>query len=88
MIIFSRTVAEFQFSQPSYDVSEDSGVVSVCLELISGILTEDVIIEVMVLGDGGMFGCKLKFAALLEIHFTQTHHAWLYTHSWKWKCIG
>ena len=53
-------VAEFQFSQPSFDVSEDSGVVSVCLELISGILTEDVIIEVMVLGDGGMSGCKLN----------------------------
>ena len=51
-------VAEFQFSQPLFDVSEDSGVVSICLELISGILTEDVIIEVMVLGDGGMSGCK------------------------------
>ena len=54
------SVAEFQFSQPSFDVSEDSGVVSVCLELISGILTEDVIIEVMVLGDEGMSGCKLN----------------------------
>ena len=54
------SVAEFQFSQPSFDVSEDSGVVSVCLELISGILTEDVIIEVMVLGDGGISGCKLN----------------------------
>ena len=58
---FFFVVAEFQFSQPSYDVSEDSGLVSVCLELISGILTEDVIIELMILGDGGMSGCKLNF---------------------------
>ena len=51
-------VAEFQFSQPSYNVSEDSGVVGVCLELVSGILTEDVVIEVIIFGDGGMSGCK------------------------------
>ena len=51
-------VAEFQFSQPSYNVSEDSGVVGVCLELVSGILTEDVVIEVMIFGGGGMSGCK------------------------------
>ena len=53
-------VAEFQFSQPSYDVSEDTGVVSVCLELINGTLTEDVFIEVMVFGREGMLGCKLN----------------------------
>ena len=53
-------VAKFQFSQPSHDVSEDIGVLGVCLELISGILTEDVVIEVTVLGDGGMIGCKLN----------------------------
>ena len=58
--LYFLSVVEFQFSQPSFDVSEDSGVVSVCLELISGILTEDVIIEVMVLGDRGMSGCKLN----------------------------
>ena len=58
--LYFLSVAEFQFSQPSFDVSEDSGVVSVCLELISGILTEDVIIEVTILGDGGMSGCKLN----------------------------
>ena len=55
-----RVVAKFQFSQPSHDVSEDIGVFGVCLELISGILTEDVVIEVTVLGDGGMIGCKLN----------------------------
>lgn len=40
------TVFEFQFSQLSYNVSEDSGVINVCLELISGALVEDVFIEV------------------------------------------
>ena len=40
------TVFEFQFSQLSYNVSEDSGIINVCLELISGALVEDVFIEV------------------------------------------
>lgn len=58
MISIFLVVAEFQFSQPSYNASEDTGVVSVCLELVSGILTEDVIIEVMLFGGGEMSGCK------------------------------
>ena len=53
-------VAEFQFSQQSYDVSEDTGVVSICLELVNGTLTEDVFIEVTVFGGEGMLGCKLN----------------------------
>ena len=54
-------MAQFQFSQPFFNVSEDSGVVSVCLELVSGILTEDVLIEVMVIASGeDMAGCKLS----------------------------
>ena len=71
--LYFLSVAEFQFSQPSFDVSEDSGVVSICLELISGILTEDVIIEVMVLGDGGMSGCKLSLAILLFRKFNRLY---------------
>ena len=51
------SVAEFEFSQPFYNVSEDSGEVSVCLELVSGILTEDVDIDVMLFDNGGMSGC-------------------------------
>ena len=31
---------------------------NVCLELISGILMEDVVIEVTVFAQGGMPGCK------------------------------
>lgn len=45
------------FSQPSYDVSEDSGEVSVCLELVSGNLRKDVLVEVMIFGNGGISGC-------------------------------
>ena len=44
--LFSYSVAQFQFSQSSYNVSEDSGVVSVCLELVNGTLIENVTIEV------------------------------------------
>lgn len=51
-------MAEFQFSQTFYDVSEGIGMFNVCLELSSGILTEDVAIEVTVLAPGGMSGCK------------------------------
>ena len=42
------TVAEFQFSQPVYNVSEDTGTVGVCLELVSGELGVDVPIEVTI----------------------------------------
>ena len=48
----SNTVAEFRFSQPSYNVSEDSGVVSVCLELVNGTLTEDVVIKIELRANG------------------------------------
>ena len=41
-------------------MSEDSGVVSICLELINGTLTEDIIIQVMVSDSNGMSGCKKK----------------------------
>ena len=40
-------------------MSEDSGVVSVCLELVSGILTKDVTIEVVILDNTGFSGCEL-----------------------------
>ena len=53
-----NTVAEFQFSQTFYDVNEAIGMFNVCLELTSGILTEDVTIEVMVFAQGGISGCK------------------------------
>ena len=35
----------FQFSQPSYNVSEDDGFVTICLELVQGILVDNVTIE-------------------------------------------
>ena len=54
------SVAEFQFFQPFYNVSEDSEVVTFCLELTSGILTEDVAVEVTAFAVRGMSGCKLK----------------------------
>ena len=54
-------MAQFQFSQPFFNVSEDSGVVCVCLELVNGILTEGVLIEVMAIASGeDMAGCKLS----------------------------
>ena len=62
MIFFlsSNLVAKFRFTQSSYNVSEDIGVLSVCLELVNGTLTEDVLIEVIVTAseeemDGGRF---------------------------------
>lgn len=54
-------VAEFEFSQPSYNVSEDSVAVSVCLELVSGILTEDVVIGVTIAANTEQFsGCAFS----------------------------
>jgi hypothetical protein len=52
--------AVFEFSMAYYSASEDSGVVSICLELINGTLTEDIIIQVMVVNNinNGMSGCK------------------------------
>ena len=56
---FCAIDAIFQFSMEYYGVSEDSGVVSICLELINGTLTEDIIIQVMVVNNSnGMSGCK------------------------------
>ena len=54
------TVAVFEFSMAYYSVSEDSGVVSICLELVNGTLTENVFIQVMVSDNNGMSGCKQK----------------------------
>ena len=57
-------------------------MVSVCLGLVSGILTEDVIIEVTVLGDGGMSGCKsnLHTLVLLTFHAHKPGHTQLEVH--------
>ena len=40
-------VAVFQFSQPSYSASEDSTEVSICLELVDGLLATNVTIELI-----------------------------------------
>ena len=58
-------MAEFQFPQSVYEVSEDTGVVSVCLELVTGILTKDVLIEVMLLDSSGSSGCEYIHSAPL-----------------------
>ena len=50
-------------------------MVSICLELISGIPTEDVIIEVMILGDGGMSGCKLNLLFFFFFFFFDEKHS-------------
>ena len=42
-----------------HNVSEDSGVVSVCLELVSGILTKEVAIDITIFDINGFSGCKL-----------------------------
>ena len=56
-----KIVAEFQFSQPSYNVSEDSEIVNVCLELVSGTLTEEVLIEaVLAAGLEEVADCKFN----------------------------
>ena len=57
---FCAIDAVFQFSMEYYGVNEDSGVVSICLQLINGTLTESIIIQVMVSDSNGMSGCKKK----------------------------
>ena len=54
------TVAEFQFTQSSYNVSESNGVVSICLELVNGTLAKDVLINLSVGAsqDEPIAGCK------------------------------
>ena len=60
-VLFTQIVAEFQFSQPSYNVPEDSEIVNVCLELVSGTLTEEVLIEVVLAaGLEVMANCKFN----------------------------
>ena len=43
---YVHTDANFQFFQPSYQVVESVGFVSICLELVSGTLTDDITIEI------------------------------------------
>ena len=86
VLYFLPIVAEFRFSQSSYNVSEDSGEVNVCLELISGVLTNYVVIEVMIYGGEEMSGCKSLFslvAPLKKVKISLTN-----IHSWKryWEC--
>ena len=50
--LYASVVAKFQFSQTTFNVSEDSGSVSVCLELVTGILTVDVQVDLMIISDG------------------------------------
>ena len=60
-VLFAQIVAEFQFSQSSYNVSEDSEIVDICLELVSGTLTEEVLIEVVLAaGLEVMADCKFN----------------------------
>ena len=55
------TVAKFQFSQSSYNVSESSGVVNICLELVNGTLAKDILINVSVgARQEDTAGCKFK----------------------------
>lgn len=61
MLAQNLIVAEFQFSQPSYNVSEDSEVVSVCLELINGVLTEEVLIEIVLAAGMEVMASNRKF---------------------------
>ena len=58
MIDSAITVAVLQFSQPSYNVREDSGVVSVCLQLVNGTLTEDINFEATEITTDKMATCK------------------------------
>ena len=61
------TVYKFQFSEPSYIVSEDSGVVNVCLELIDHTLIEDVFIQVTAAATlEDTDGCKFSKVAKLR----------------------
>lgn len=52
-------MAVFQFSQNTYNVDESNGDACVCLELVSGTLAFDIVIEVS--SEEGMYasGCKL-----------------------------
>lgn len=63
--LISRLVAEFQFSQSVYHMNENREV-CICLELVSGTLVSDVIIEVSfeaneeeIIGSGSAAGCEL-----------------------------
>ena len=72
--ISSQLVAEFRFTQSSYNVSEDGGVVSVCLELVNGTLAGDVLIEVTITAiEEEMAGCRsleTSIVLILCIHMS------------------
>lgn len=55
------TVAEFQFSQPSYNVIEgQSEVVNICLELVNGTLAKDILINISIAArQENKAGCKI-----------------------------
>ena len=86
-LFYYSTVAVFQFSMMYYSVSEDSGIVSVCLELINGTLTEDVSIQVMVANNNnsGVSGCKwslISWSMYIVILFISIN-SWLW---YYWHC--
>ena len=56
-------MAIFRFTQEQYDVDETNGEACVCLELISGILALDIIIEVAKQEDYDIaMECKYKYS--------------------------
>ena len=56
MAILSPIVASFRFSRPIYNIPANGGAACVCLELFSGLLATDVIIEVFL--EDELMRCK------------------------------
>ena len=85
-LILSRLliiVAEFQFSQPTYNVTEGSEIVNICLELVNGTLAKDALISMSVATrQEDIAGCKIKkknltniiILAFLQIFHSSRHH--------------
>ena len=71
------SVALFQFSQSSYTVTEDFTAISICLELIDGLLATDITIELMQ-GTADMIGTRKKdiaSRAIIIVLSVQTKHS-------------
>lgn len=60
------TVAAFRFSQSSYNVTESDGVISVCIELVKGTLSEDIAIQLSHEGSNFSATC-IRFCLVIII---------------------
>lgn len=78
--LYSILVAEFQFSQSVYHIFEDTEEACVCLELVKGILVDDVFIEVSAeTNEKENVGCELT--ELFQVYYIICY----FLRSWECK---